>query len=69
MKKTIATLAIIATLALTGCSSGYDTDGENAGDIRVENVKLSDGRTVSCVLRGNMNSAWGAISCDWDGAK
>lgn len=70
MKKTLATLAIAGMLALTGCSPNPNAaENGNPGDIRVEYVSLNDGRTVACIVRGNMNSTWGAMTCDWDGAK
>ncbi|WP_104086549.1 hypothetical protein [Arthrobacter sp. GMC3] len=64
MKKTIATLAVVGLLALTGCSS----EQQAAESSPVPHaVKLADGRTITCI-------AWkagyaGGLSCDWDGAK
>lgn len=68
MKKTIAILAIIATLALTGCASGnpYASTGEST-NLYEKHIKLNDGRTVTCVTYKAGYA--GGLSCDWDGAK
>jgi hypothetical protein len=69
MKKTIATLAIIAALALTGCGSGVDdSNTEDPSDLKVSVIKTPDGRSVTCV-KFNRNGYVGGVSCDWDGAK
>lgn len=69
MKKTLAALAILAALTLAGCTdAGMNTD--KARDFLHENsLKLDDGRTVTCIVRGTQSGNRGGISCDWDGAK
>lgn len=69
MKKTLATLALVTMLALTGCGGGYEQPTTNEKDHLHENsLKLEDGRTVVCIVRGESNYR-GGLSCDWDGAK
>lgn len=67
MKKIIATLAILALLALTGCGSP-DTNISGTEKITASTVTLPDGRTVTCV-KYNSNNYVGGITCDWAGAK
>lgn len=69
MKKTLATLAIVGMLALTGCAKGEDD--ANTGDetgLRPSVIELPDGREVTCVKYNNRNYV-GGVTCDWDGAK
>ena len=70
MKKALAALAIVAALALTGCGGGYNQPTTNEQDHLHENsLKLDDGRTVTCIVRGTPSSYRGGLSCDWGGAK
>lgn len=64
MKKTLATLAIIATLALTGCSS--QEEGQRSTPVP-HLVELADGRIVDCIVFKHGYA--GGLSCDWAGAK
>lgn len=69
MKKTIATLAIVALLALTGCATTEPDKTEN-DNLHESSVHLSDGRTVICIVRGDSTRMGrGGLSCDWAGAK
>ncbi|AIY01197.1 hypothetical protein ART_1598 [Arthrobacter sp. PAMC 25486] len=68
MKKTLATLAIIAVLALTGCDVGKPDETTGAKtNIEERHVTLNDGREITC-LRYKSGYA-GGLSCDWAGAK
>lgn len=67
MKKTIAALALIATIALTGCQPEAKDENTNGGtNLRAHTIQLPDGRDVTCVR------SWGqgaGVTCDWSGAK
>ena len=71
MKKTLATLAIAATFALTGCAPGPTAEPNEAPSGSryhwEEHVELQDGRTVVCVTF--KQGYGGGLSCDWAGAK
>lgn len=67
MKKTLATLAIIATLALTGCGTS-EKNVSGTEKVTTSTVTLPGGRTVTCV-KYNSNNHVGGITCDWEGAK
>ncbi|WP_104087059.1 hypothetical protein [Arthrobacter sp. GMC3] len=69
MKKTIAALAIVALLALTGCGSGEAPTDKERDYLHENSLKLDDGRTVTCIVRGTPTGYRGGLSCDWDGAK
>lgn len=66
MKKTLTALAIVTALTLAGCAS-VDPDGGEATHLRDNHVKLSDGRTVTCVMY--RDGSLGGLSCDWEGAR
>lgn len=68
-KKIIATVLLTAALVLTGCSAPYaessDTDQVD-GNLYEQNFRLSDGRTVTCIVfRDNYK---GGVTCDWENA-
>lgn len=68
MKKTIATLAIIGILALTGCATGNpDASTGESTHLHEQHIKLNDERTVVCVTYKNGYA--GGLSCDWMAAK
>ncbi len=68
MKKALATLAIVATLALTGCASGNPDAGVGESTrLRDQHIKLRDGRTVTCVMYAD--GSLGGLSCDWEAAR
>lgn len=67
-RKALATLAITATLALTGCASvNPNADLGESTYLRDHHIKLGDGRTVTCVMYAD--GSLGGLSCDWSGAK
>lgn len=70
------TLTVAAVAALTGCGSDAATDpppqnavpstGWTDDGFGVSTVDLPDGRTVTCVVWADPNSA--GLSCDWQRA-
>lgn len=72
MKKMILAAAALTTLLLTGCATGYASSDNtntpvskdyNNEDITERTIKLSDGRTIKCVVWSGYKK--GGISCDW----
>lgn len=62
MKTKIAMIAVVSLLALTGCASTVDTNGETQSHRYFTFYqKLPDGSQVLCIAEGYS----GAISCDW----
>lgn len=59
MKKKLIALTV-AALLLTGCSAATQARTVES------NVKLKDGRTVTCVV---VYGETAALSCDWSSAK
>lgn len=70
-RKTVATLAILTTLALTGCTNAPTAEPAPAtNDSQYhweQRVILEDGRTVVCVTY--KQGYGGGLSCDWSNAK
>lgn len=60
-------LAFAAVMIITGCSSANQArviGGDTYSPLREIHQVLSDGRTVTCLGRGN-----GGLSCDWANAQ
>lgn len=63
-RRLAAVLLLAAALVLTGCGNAPD---EEAQGVRESTQRLSDGRTVTClVYKGGYA---GGLSCDWDNAR
>ena len=66
----IAASLVVATalLTLTGCSAPVveGATGEEGYALSENALRLSDGRTVTCVVYKAGYA--GGLSCDWDGA-
>lgn len=62
-KKTLVITGAVLLLALTGCGTTTDTNGEKRGhSFYTFYQDLPDGSKVLCIAE----SYNGAISCDWD---
>lgn len=64
MKRTIATLTVVATLALTGCGTPTQSSSGNGFLMRESTYTLKDGRTITCLIYDH-----NSIDCDWEGAQ
>jgi outer membrane protein assembly factor BamE (lipoprotein component of BamABCDE complex) len=70
MKRALAGVALVATLALAGCSNPHETAAErqteySADYVTSREVALPDGSTVTCVIFAPRGGA--SITCDWGG--
>lgn len=61
MKRSLAALAAMAIVVLSGCATEYESDPW----VSVVPVTTHDGRTVQCALYKNGYA--GGLSCDWEG--
>lgn len=77
MKRKITSLALVVLvgLSLTGCASEgltpseYTEDSSSEGlDLYEQEIFLSDGRTLVCVVYAE-SGGQGGVSCDWAGAE
>ena len=77
MKRKITALGLTALLglSLTACASTdltpseYTEDSSSEGlDLYEQEIFLSDGRTLVCVVYAE-SGGQGGLSCDWDGAE
>lgn len=76
MKKTLAALAILAALTLTGCTAAGEVTPEDAfvsvqgteALVRAVTITTENGRVVDCAVMIGHNYRAG-LTCDWDGAK
>lgn len=59
VKRLTAALTIVAiSITMAGC----DASADDPHELIEKNLKLSDGRTVTCVQTNRGNN----LSCDWD---
>ena len=55
-------MAVLVLAAVSFVMSGCDTSSDDIHGLTEKNLKLSDGRIVTCIQNDRGNS----ISCDWD---
>ena len=68
-KFAIALVAVASIFTLSSCAAEDETPTFDANQTaQVFNVKLTDGRTIDCIIikKGIGQSAYGGPSCDWN---
>lgn len=68
-KVKLATIALVGTLALTGCGYTNKAPASSSGVMRAYTVPLPDGGTVVCVGPTDLGSSLFGASCDWEGTR
>lgn len=63
MKRTIATLTVVA-LTLTACGTSTQSTNGNGFLMRESTYTLKDGRTITCLIYDHSS-----IDCDWENTK
>ncbi len=63
----LAAAAVIAALAVSGCSEAASGTVRVGDELTERTATLTDGRKVTCLTWKRMNA--GGMSCDWAGAK